>query len=58
MIYVIAIVVTYKNKIKSKKQTLERSVAAYLKFLSDLGSIQEQPGAETVHWAEVCWKKI
>lgn len=24
----------------------------YLKLLSDLRSIQEQPGAETVHWAK------
>lgn len=28
----------------------------YLKFLSDLGSVQEQPGAETVHWSKVSWR--
>lgn len=28
-------------------------VQTHLKLLGDLGSIQEQPGAETVHWAKV-----
>lgn len=35
---------------------LGRKEGVHLKLLSDLGSIQEQPGAETVHWTKVSCK--
>lgn len=44
------------SPLKCWAQSVKRCVvhtAAYLKLLGYLGSVQEQPGAETVHWTKV-----